>query len=205
MWTQLFSIFTVIVSTVIVLKKFQSPSKEIRYASLTALSTWLIGDLIVSVNLPYYQEVLHIILQTVSLSLILVVFLKFIRQRKPIIFRYPNYMVYVPLLIPIAQLIVTEAQVIREIIFMSLQGVAIIVFVLLSFGYSEEIKYKLLTIVGLLLLVWGFVFFWILQEYYIVFEWAWGLTNALGMIACIYSFSDLLESLETNQTYTIQR
>lgn len=198
MWTQLFSIFTVIVSTVIVLKKFQSSSKEIRYASLIALSTWLIGDIIVSIDLPY-QEVLHIILQTVSLSLILVVFLQFIRQRKPVIFRYPYYMVYVPLLIPIAQLIVMDAQIIREIIFMLLQAVSIIVFALLSFGYSEKLKYRLLTIVGLLLLVWGFAFFWILQEYYIVFEWAWGLTNTVGMIACVYSFSDLLESIETSQ------
>jgi hypothetical protein len=199
LWTQFFSIFAVIVSTVIVLKKLQPASKEIRYTSLIALSAWLIGDITVSSNLPY-QEVLHIILQTISLSLILVVLLQFIRQRKPVIFRYPYYMVYVPLLIPFAQLIVMEAQIIREIIFMSLQGVVIIVFALLSFGYSEELKYKLLTIVGLLFLVWGFAFFWILQEYYIVYELAWGLTNAGGMIACIYSFSDLLESIETSQT-----
>jgi hypothetical protein len=106
-------------------------------------------------------------------------------------------MVYVPLVIPIAQLIVVDAQIIREIIFMSMQVVGIIVFALLSFGYSEELRHKLLTIVGLLLLVWGFAFFWILQEYYIVFEWVWGLTNAGGMIACVYSFSDLIETFES--------
>lgn len=202
MWTQLFSIFTVIVSAVIVLKKFPSQPKGARYASLTALLSWLAGDIIISINVPY-QKAFHIILQTVSLSLILVLFLQFIRQRKPVIFRYPYYMVYVPLLIPFAQVIVMDAQIIREIIFMSLQGVAIIVFAILSFGYSAELRYKLLTIVGLILLIWGFAFFWILQEYFIVFEWAWSVTNAGGMIACIYAFSDLIESTEITQP-TIQ-
>jgi hypothetical protein len=96
------------------------------------------------------------------------------------------------MLIPFTQLIVLDAQVIREIIFMTLQGVAILVYVLLSIGYSSELKNKLITIVGLILLVWGFCFYWILQDYFIVLDWAWGLTNSGGMIACIYSFSDLL-------------
>lgn len=195
MWTQLFSIFAVIVSTVIVLKKFPSESTEIRYAGLTALSTWLIGDIIITVNIAF-QEVFHVIFQTVSLSLVLVIFLLFIRQRKPVIFRYPFYIVFVPLLIPIAQLIVMETKIMREIIFMTLQGVSIIVFVLLLIGYSEELQHKVLTIVGVLLLIWGFSFYWILQEYYIVFSWAWGLTNTAGMIACIFSFSDLIRTVE---------
>ena len=201
MWTPLFSIFAVIVSITIVFKKFPADYSEIRYASFAALAAWLIGDIVISVNAPA-QDFLHLALQSTSLTLVLVIFLQFIRQRKPIIFRYPYYMVFVPLLIPIAQLIVMEAQIIREIIFMSLQGVAIFVYVLISFGYSEELHYKLLTIVGVLLLIWGFAFFWILQEYYIVFDWAWGLTNTGGLIACIYSFSDLLETIETTQPVT---
>lgn len=201
MWTQLFSIFSVIVSTVIVCKQFPSNATDIRYASLTALSTWLTGDIIISINIPF-QDVLHLILQSISLSLILVVFLLFIRQRKPIIFRYPYYMVFVPLFIPIAQLIVMDTQIMGEIIFMSLQAVSIIVYILLAFGYHEKLHYKLITIVGVLLLVWGFSFFWILQEYYIVFDWAWSLTNTGGIIACIYSFSDLLKSTEYRKAAT---
>lgn len=105
-------------------------------------------------------------------------------------------MVYLPLLIPITQLIVADTQIIGEIIFMSLQAICLIVYVLLSIGYSAEIENKILTIVGILLLTGGFTFYWILQEYYIVFEWAWGLTNASGVLASIYSFSDLIKSNE---------
>ncbi len=103
-----------------------------------------------------------------------------------------------PLLIPFTQLIVMDTKVIGEIIFMILQGISIVVYILLSIGYSSELKNKLLTIIGVLLLLWGFSFYWILKEYIIVFEWAWGLTNMSGMIACIYSFSDLLELNENN-------
>lgn len=191
MWTQLFSILTAIVSIFIILKKFPSDSRDIIYPGIVALSTWLLGDIVLSLDIPF-QKVMQLLLQSVSLSLVLVIFLKFIRQRKPIIFRYPTYMVYLPLLIPFTQLIVADTQFIGEIIFMSLQAICIVVYILLSIGYSDEIQNKILTIVGVLLLLWGFMFYWILQEYYIVFEWAWGLTNAAGLIASVYSFSNLI-------------
>lgn len=88
---------------------------------------------------------------------------------------------------------IMETEIMREIIFMSLHGVAILVYILLAAGYGKELNQKLLTIIGVLLLIWGFAFFWILQNYYIVFDWAWGLTNSLGVVACTYSFSDLLK------------
>jgi len=191
LWTQLFSIITIIVAAFIVLKKFPPEFTDVKYISIGALLSWLIGDLAGTVNLPY-GEFVNIFLQSTSISLLLIIFLIFIRQRKPVIFRYPYYMVFIPMLIPFTQLIVLDAQVIREIIFMTLQGVAILVYVLLSIGYSSELKNKLITIVGLILLVSGFCFYWILQDYFIVLDWAWGLTNSGGMIACIYSFSDLL-------------
>lgn len=197
MWTQLFSILTVIVSIVIVLKEFPSASRDIKYLGIIALIIWLIGGITLNLTVPF-QEVIHLTLQSSSLSLVLVIFLKFIRQRKPIIFRYPTYMVYVPLLIPFTQLIVMDTKVIGDIIFMTLQGISIIVYILLSIGYSSELNNKLLTIIGVLLLLWGFTFYWILKEYFIVFEWAWGLTNMSGMLACIYSFSDLLRINENN-------
>lgn len=175
----------------IVLKEFPSESRGVRYAGLTALILWLIGGIALSLDIPF-QEVVQFTLQSCSLSLVLVIYLKFIRQRKPIIFRYPYYMVYLPLIIPLTQLIVLETRVIGEIIFMTLQAISIIVYILLSVGYSADLKNKILTIVGVLLLLWGFTFYWILKEFYIVFEWAWGLTNMGGMIACVYSFSDLL-------------
>lgn len=195
MWTQLFSIITVLVSLTIVIKKFPSSVPDLKYTGIAALAAWLLGDIMISVNMPY-QEVLHVILQSLSLSLLLIVFLIFIRCRKPVIFRYPYYFVFIPLLIPVAQFLIMETEIMREIIFMSLHGVSIFVFTLLAIGYGRELNYKLLTIVGVLLLLWGFAFFWILKNYYIVFSWAWGLTNMLGMIACTYSFSDLLTTHE---------
>lgn len=191
MWTQLFSIITVVVSLAIVYKKFPSTTRDIKYLSLAALFGWLIGDISVATNIPY-QANLHIFLQSFALSLLLIIYLIFIRQRKPVIFRYPYYIVFIPLLIPIAELIVMQTEIMKEIILMSLHGVSILVFILLTVGYVKELQHKLLTILGVILLLWGFTFYWILQNYYIVFEWAWGITNSLGMIACMYSFSDLL-------------
>lgn len=191
MWTQLFSILTVIVCLLIVLREFPTKLRDVKYSAFISLILWLTGDIAISLNLPF-QDVVQLTFQTCSLSLVLVIFLKFIRRHKPIIFRYPYYMVYLPLLIPITQLIVMNTKVIGNIIFMILQAVSVIVYVILSVGYSNELKNKTLTIVGVLLLLWGFTFYWILKEYYIVFEWAWGLTNAGGMIACVYSFGDLL-------------
>lgn len=201
MWTQLFSILTVIVAIVVIIKEFPSESRDVKFLGLFGLTIWVIGDITISLQIPYH-EVAQLTLQSCSLSLVLVIYLKFIRQRKPIIFRYPHYMVYVPLLIPFTQLIVIDSRVIGEIIFMTLQGISIIVYILLTVGYSEELKNKLLTIIGVLLLLWGFTFYWILKEYFIVFEWAWGLINMGGMIACIYSFSDLLAINKTLKVHS---
>lgn len=201
MWTQLFSIITVVASLAIVYKKFPSEARDIKYISLAALFGWMIGDIAMAANIPYIEN-LHIFLQSLALALLLIVYLIFIRQRKPVIFRYPYYIVFIPLLIPVAQFIVMQTVIMREIILMSLQGVSILVFILLAVGYARELQYKLLTIIGVILLLWGFSFYWILQNYFIVFEWAWGITNSLGMIACIYSFSDLLMLNENQQTYS---
>lgn len=203
MWTQLFSIITVVTSLAIVYKKFPTETRDIKYISLAALFGWMIGDISVAADIPY-QENLHILFQSLALSLLLIVYLIFIRQRKPVIFRYPYYIIFIPLLIPVAQFIVMQTEIMRQIIFMSLQGVSILVFILLTFGYAKELRYKLLTIIGVILLLWGFTFYWILQNYYIVFDWAWGITNSLGMIACIYSFSDLL-IMTNNQQLTHER
>lgn len=192
MWTQLFSVFTVLASLLIVLKNFPSEIRDIKYTSITAISVWLIGDIVLSINFPF-QDILHVLLQSLALALLLIVLLIFIRNRKPVIFQYPYYIVFIPLLIPIAQFIIMETEIMREIIFMSLHGVAILVYILLSTAYVNELNHKLLTLIGVILLLWGFAFFWILQNYYIVFDWAWGLTNSLGMVACTYSFSDLLK------------
>lgn len=192
----MFSIITVVLSIVIVIKKFSSSLiPDIKYISLTALLLWMMGDISISVEIPY-EDTFNIILQSLALSLLLIIFLIFIRRRKPAIFRYPYYVVFIPLLIPVAQFVIVEAVVMRKIIFMSVQGVAIIVFILLAFAYAKELDNKVLATVGAILLVWGFAFFWILQNNYIVFEWAWALTNSLGFIACIYSFSDLLKLKE---------
>lgn len=202
LWTQLLSIITVVASIAIVFKKFPAFSvQNIRYTSFAGLFVWLLADVTISTEVVPYQDAFHLILQSLSLSLLLTVFLIFIRKRKPVIFRYPRLTVYIPLLVPIAQFIVMDTKIMREIIFMSLQGVSIVVFTLLTAAYFKELNNKLLTIVGIVLLLWGFTFFWILQEHYIVFEWAWAATNSLGVLACIYSFSDLLLIMnETDKT-----
>ncbi|MDX1641550.1 MAG: hypothetical protein R3220_07620 [Balneolaceae bacterium] len=198
MWTQLLSIITVVVSLAIIFKKYPGEVRDIRYLSISALFLWLCGDIVISINVPYL-DLFHVLLQSLALSILLIVYLIFIRQRKPIIFRYPYYLVFFPLLIPVAQIIVMETEIMREIIFMALHGVSIMVFILLAVGYAQELKHKLLTIIGVLLLLWGFAFYWILQNYYIVFEWAWAFTNSVGMIACIYSFSDLITANENKE------
>ena len=191
MWSQLFSVISVILSLAIVLKKYPSSEADIKFTAITALLVWLIGDIIVSLNTPY-QEFVSTLLKSLSLSLLLVLLLIFIRKEKPVIFRYPYFVVFIPLLIPIAHFMVMDTEIMRSVIHMSMQGVAISVFIFLSAGYANRIHHKLLTIVGVILLLWGFAFYWILQNYYIVYSWAWGLTNTLGMMACIYSFSDLI-------------
>lgn len=199
MWTQLFSIITTVICLVIMIRKFQEGPSDIKYTGITALVAWLIGDITISVSFPY-QEVIHIVFQSLSLSFVLIIFLIFIRKRKPVIFRNPYYMVFIPLLIPLAQAIVLETHLMKDIVFMSIQAVCIMVFIFLSIGYSKELHHKLFAIIGAILLLWGFAFYWILQEYFIVFEWAWGLTNMLGMVASVYAFTDLLTDNEIQIT-----
>lgn len=196
LWTQLLSIFSSLICMGIVLRKYPASHTDIKYLSLAALSVWLLGDLSYSIQFSF-QEYLNVILQSLALSFLLIIFLIFIRKMKPVIFRYPYYMVFIPLLIPLAQIIVIDTPMMRDIFFMSLEGVSILVFSLLCGIYTSEISTKLITLSGIILLIGGFTFFWILQDHFVIFEWSWAFTNSLGVIASVYSFTDLLNMNET--------
>lgn len=195
MWSQFFSILTVAILLIVIYRKFPPKIRDIKVTSFSALIAWGTGDLFTSINIPY-NDTIGVLIQSLSLSLLLVVFLIFIRRRKPQIFRYPYFIVFIPMLLPVAQYIVMDTEIMREVILMSLHGVSILVFTILSIGYVNHLNNKLITILGILLLLWGFSFYWILQNYYIVYSWAWGLTNSLGMVACVYSFADVLQISE---------
>ncbi|MDX1642438.1 MAG: hypothetical protein R3220_12115, partial [Balneolaceae bacterium] len=65
--------------------------------------------------------------------------------------------------------------------------------------YHRYVANKLLMIIGILSMIWGYLFYWILNENFVVYSWAWGLANTTGMILSVYSFSDLLNQFKTSE------
>lgn len=199
MWNALFSTFTVLICAYVILRSFPGYIRGVKAISLTALSLWLLSVTIDRIGIEF-SEIAVKLLQSLSLSLLLVLFLTYVREGKPTIFRYPVGMTLIPLIIPAAHAVVLDVEIMNTVIFMTVQGAGIVVFILLGLTYFNSIRNKSVFILGILSLIWGFLFFWILKEYYTVYSWAWSFANSMGMICSVYTFSDLLQKHKNERT-----
>ena len=198
MWNALFSTITAITCLFLVIKTFPTEQKGIKITTITALGLWGLSITFDRIGSSHVELVITL-LKSISLSLLLVLFLIFVRERKPAIFRYPMGMTIIPLTIPIVYLFVHDIEIMNRVIFMSVQGASILIFALLGITYFKLIENKWLLLIGVISLIWGFLFFWVLQNHFTVFSWAWGLSNSIGMICSVYSFSGLLQKLNPEE------
>lgn len=84
-----------------------------------------------------YSNVIYQICCLTGISLLLVSILMFIRRLKSEIFRYPLFMVYTPLILPLAYLLIYDVAILRDILFAGIGIIPMLVTVLLIDSYKK--------------------------------------------------------------------
>ncbi len=193
MWGQIFIFISAILCLYWILKNIPNHLKDIKIAAGSGISLWLIMQFIAALELTYIRQLLDI-LHIVALSLALVTMLMFIRYLRPPIFRYPYLITIAPLLIPAALILVIDTHLIKEIIFMTIQAIAVIVFLLLILAHEKNRHLKHISMISVLLFTLAFITYWFLVDVFVVEPIFWKFLLASGMIFSVFSFSNGIES-----------
>jgi len=192
-WGQIFIFISAILCLYWILKNIPNHLKDIKIAAGSGISLWLIMQFIAALELTYIRQLLDI-LHIVALSLALVTMLMFIRYLRPPIFRYPYLITIAPLLIPAALILVIDTHLIKEIIFMTIQAIAVIVFLLLILAHEKNRHLKHISMISVLLFTLAFITYWFLVDVFVVEPIFWKFLLASGMIFSVFSFSNGIES-----------
>ena len=193
MWGQIFIFISAILCLYWILKNIPNHLKDIKIAAGSGISLWLIMQFIAALELTYIRQLLDI-LHIVALSFALVTMLMFIRYLRPPIFRYPYLITIAPLLIPAALILVIDTHLIKEIIFMTIQAIAVIVFLLLILAHEKNRHLKHISMISVLLFTLAFITYWFLVDVFVVEPIFWKFLLASGMIFSVFSFSNGIES-----------
>src|SRR5690625_766785 len=100
----------------------------------------------------FYLPFSHVIYQACCLtgnSLLLVSMLIFIRKLKHEIFRYPLFMAYSPLILPLTYLLIYDVAILRDILFAGIGILPVLVAVILIDSYKKKVgvrRYGIVTV-----------------------------------------------------------
>ncbi len=176
----------------LVVKKYPLENNDIKYITITAIALWFLQGIISEFEVPLIGFISEILL-VVIISIVLTGLLMIVRLMRPIVYRYPYIVVFMPFLIPVSYLLVIDVPAMKQIIMMTSQGVAMVVALMLSVSYWDQLKKGLIFTTGFIALILGYLIYWIFLDYGIAFGSIWQLLFAVGMICIIYSFSGVIE------------
>jgi len=200
-WGDVYLLIAAVFSLTIISKKYPGGVKDIKITSIFALIVYILSEMIVLIDLEIVAIISSILLIT-ALSLVFVILLMLIRNLKPIVFQYPYPVVFLPLLLPVSFLFVTDTIIVEQIILASIQAVVIVVLFLLTSGYIHYLEKKAGMYSGLLLLIASFVLYWMVKEIINVPTYLWKLFLSIGMVLIIYSLSGLINNKINNDKVT---
>lgn len=179
----LFIIFaTVSFSLYILIKRVDETKRDIRNMAIGAYAVWILngglqpflGDL-----LPlYFSEVILMLVFSMLLSALLML----VRYLRPVLFQYPNLLTFSPFLIAVFFLLVKDTYLIKDIMFMSVQAVIVIVSLLIILGMeiSRDVVVKVLA--ATLFLVVAFIFYWFSENFIFETHILWPVLLSAGIL-----------------------
>ena len=120
-------------------------------------------------------------------SIILAAFLMMIRELKPEVFRYPYFIVLMPLIIPVSYYLIYQTSLMRDIIIHSVSGMIVLVSLILSVSYRSSKKPLISIGLGSFLLLTSILLLILLEEDQ-YFHLLWYLTTSTGIAVTAYGF-----------------
>jgi hypothetical protein len=128
----------------------------------------------------------------VSITFILTILLKIIRDLKPVFERYPAPFIYTPLILLPVYPFLNDADVIKNLLNLILQGGALLVFMLISVTIYNKIETAWITLVTILSLTGAYIMYWFIPELPESLSWIWHLLLTFGLISGSFHTPELL-------------
>lgn len=193
MWGQLFLFLSSVVCIYLVFAKISDRYKDLKISLIVALSLWLLSQIIYSGEFNFNEQLYHNIVHIIIISVILSSELILVRLFRPSIFRYPYLLVYTPLLIPFSFIMIIDTYLIKDIIFMATQGIAMVVYLFLMMDDHEVKLGHKSAIVGLILIFVAYLLYWFVQNMIPVNQSIWEVLLAVGVVVLVHSFTSSLQ------------
>lgn len=187
MWGQLLIVLATIICLYLLIKHLSSQFRDIKIVSVVAMCIWLAIQIIYTGEFNFYEEIYHDFNKILIISLILSAELMIVRIMRPALFRYPYFIVYTPLLIPVSFILIINTYMIKDIVFMATQGVAIAVYILFMLDKNEIKLIDKQSITGLLLLMITYTIYWFVQNVIAIPDVLWEITLGTGSLVLVHS------------------
>jgi len=192
MWGQLILFISSVYCLYLAIFKLDTKKNDIKWVLILALVVWITSLFFNSVDTPqidiYVAEILHIFTMSLVLTLLLII----VRNLRPAIFRYPYFLVYSPLLIPLFFFLIIDTYLIKTIIIMTTQFIAIFVYLLLIFDENALTHKRSIGIISSVLIILSYCSYWFLIELIPFSDIIWQITLSAGIVTAIYTLSKKL-------------
>lgn len=193
MWGQLILFITSVYCLYLVISKVDSQKSDIKSVLILGISIWIISQFFNSDDTIQIDNTISELLHILNISLVLTILLIIVRSLRPAIFRYPYFLVYSPLLVPIFFLLVIDTYLIKTIIFMSTQAIAWLVYLLLLTEENAVAHKTSFGLISALMIFLSYLSYWFFIDLHYSFEIVWQIAISIGILLSIYTFTKKTE------------
>lgn len=193
MWGQLLLFISSVFCLYLVISKVSSKKSDIKSVLIIAISIWIISQFFNSGDTIQIDNTIAELLHILIISLVLTILLIIVRSLRPAIFRYPYFLVYSPLLVPLFFFLIIDTYLIKTIIFMSTQAIAMLVYLLLLTENNAVAHRTKTGLVSALMLLSAYIAYWFISDLHHFIEIFWQFALSVGILISIYSFTKKTE------------
>lgn len=195
MWGQLFLFLATVYSLYLIIKYVPEHFKDIKIITVTALLIWLFSQIVYTGEFNLFEDIYHDFNLIIIISLILSTELIIVRIMRPGVFRYPYFLVFTPMLIPVSFILIIDTYMIRDIVFIATQGIAITAYLMLMLEKEELSLANKKSVTGIILLLLAYATYWFIQNYIPLNSILWESMTAAGTVLIIQSFVKKLNKI----------
>ena len=183
MWSQILVFFSTLLAAIIFVKKVDHPLKLVNLFALVPFLSIAVTFLAATELDTYLYIIIRDWSLVVSITCILTILLKVIRDLKPVFERYPAPFIYTPLILLPVYPFLNDAEVIKSLLNILLQGGALLVFALISITIYKKLESAWIAILMLLSLTGTYVIYWFIPDLTERLPWIWHLLLTAGIIS----------------------
>lgn len=192
MWSQILVSFSAVLALIILLKRINYFYKLFNLFVIIPFLSIAITFLASTELDTHIYIMIRDWSSVVSISFILIILLKIIRDLKPVFERYPAPFIFTPLILLPVYPFLNDAEVIKNLLNMMLQGGALLVFILISITIFKKLDSAWNVLVMILSLTGTYITYWFIPELSERLPWIWHLFLTLGLISAAVITPQLL-------------